>query len=233
MCSNRAGGTELIDERETSPAFAKAGYRTMEGVNRYLGGTRVVREFIADELDDFGEDRPLRVLDMGSGPCDIPMEISQWARQRGRVVSFTCLEPNPHARDMAREKMVDQQDLPIRVLPDRVEEHMPDRPYDCAVGSMFFHHFTDEQIVQMVSRLRGFVRRSVLINDLHRTPSAFIGFLLLSLVLAPDVCQDGLHSIRRSFRPAPLKAILERLPRVEVSVRRAYCLRVAAEVHFF
>lgn len=232
MCSNRAGGKELIDDPNSGGSFVRAGYRTMEGVNRYLGGTRVVRRFIAEELSSFDEDRPLRVLDMGSGACDIPIAVSEWAREQGRRVHFTCLEPNRHGRAMAREKLRRNAGLSVRVGADRVEEHVPDVPYDCAVGSMFFHHFSDGEILRMLSRLRGFVRRSVLINDLHRTPPAFVGFLLLSFALAPAVSRDGLHSIRRGFRPAALEDTLERLPRSEVRVRRHYLFRVAAEVRF-
>lgn len=232
MYSNRAGGTEQIDEMEATPAFARASYRAMEGVNRHLGGTRVVRQFIERELRDFDQDRPLRALDLGSGACDIPIAIARWAREHGYGVEFTCLEPNPHGRAMARAKLREHPYLPVEVREDRFEEYSPDTPYDCAVGSMFFHHFTDRQILDMLRRLRGFVRRSVLINDLHRTPVAFLGFMVLSFAAARAVTRDGLHSIRRGFRLSALKSTLEQVPDAEVRIRWAYLFRVAAEVRF-
>lgn len=232
MCSNRAGGREQIDEAGATAAFARASFRTMEGVNRSLGGTRVVKEFLERELRDFDGQGALRVLDLGAGSCDIPIAVSRWAREREYLVEFTCLEPNPHARAMARQKLRESPELAVRVRGERVEEYVPDAPHDYAVGSMFFHHFTDSEILCMLERLRGFVGRGVLINDLHRTPAAFIGFWLLSFAIAPAVSRDGLHSIRRGFRPAVLESVLGELRDVEVCVRRAYLFRVAAEVHF-
>ena len=104
--------------------------------------------------------------------------------------------------------------------------------YDYAVASMCFHHFSDSQIIAVLQRLRRFVRRGVLINDLRRSRAALLAVrpLLISMPLA--VRHDALLSIRRGFKVDELKHLLHRLNNVTVGVRAAHWFRIAATVRF-
>jgi len=119
-------------------------------------------------------------------------------------------------------------------LQQDVFSHQPQEPYDLAVASMCFHHFSDEQILDLVQRLRAFVRSGLLINDLRRSLPALAGAgLLLALSGAPaGVRHDALLSIRRGFKADELKTLLRRLPGISVRVTHEPWFRIAAVIDF-
>jgi ubiquinone/menaquinone biosynthesis C-methylase UbiE len=102
---SRATATEFLDRPDCDPALAAASYRFMETINGHLGGIRTVRRFLARETAERHAGAPLRILDIGSGRCDIPLAVSRWARANGVPLHFTCLEMAGHAVDIAREKL--------------------------------------------------------------------------------------------------------------------------------
>ena len=133
---------------------------------------------------------------------------------------------------MAREKLSRYPDVEVKLTAERLQDHVPESPYDCAVASFFFHHFSDAEILRLIRHLRGYVRHSLLINDLCRTSVAFCTFLFLSPALPGDVCSDGLLSIRRGFRPRRLRLLLQEVPDADAEVRCALFSRITAEVRF-
>ncbi|MFW6061232.1 MAG: methyltransferase domain-containing protein [Planctomycetota bacterium] len=227
MLSERAHGEEYLDRPDVDRHHAENSYRFMRWVNRYLGGTRAVRQYIRSQPPG-----PLRVLDIGAGVCDIPLSVTRGARAGGRGVEFTCLETNDDAIRVARQEIRHRRASGIRVVAEDVWAHRPAAPYDCAVGSMFFHHLPDDQILALLAHLRTFVRRSVLINDLRRTAGNYAGCLLATALLPPKVRHDALLSVRRSFRPGELRTLLEQMENVQVEMHTLSFSRLATVVRF-
>jgi len=96
---------------------------------------------------------------------------------------------------------------------------------------MTFHHFPDDQIDRLITHLRGFVRKAVLINDLHRSLLNYIAWFLLALPIDREIRHDGLLSILRGFKPAELARMLAKHDPTPV-IRRAWFRRVAGVVPF-
>jgi predicted nicotinamide N-methyase len=209
---------EYLDDADIDPALAAQGYRFMAAVNRRLGGVRVVRLYVDSMMRRLGV-RRLRVLDVGAGICDIAAAVSVWAAERGCEVTFDCIEPSPHAAGLAAEHLAAAQGR-VRLVRADAFTHQPDDAYDCAVGSLFFHHLSDQRALELLRRLRGFVRHGVLVNDLYRDALHYAGAAVLSAWAPAKLRHDALVSIRRSFCPRELKALLA----------AAGCSRVAAGV---
>jgi SAM-dependent methyltransferase len=233
MLEHRSYEKELLDQPDFDPVLARQGYTFMAFVNRFFGGIRAVRRFVAAEAALLPPGQPLRVLDIGSGVCDIPIAVARWASRRGLDVRFTCLEISPHAPEIARRK-IERARLGDRIclVQEDAFTHRPRQPYDCAVGSMFFHHLTEDQILALIGHLRPFVRQSLLVSDLERSWPDYLGARLLTLPLPSGLRHDALLSIRRSFRPAELEHLLRRLPDVTVEASGAWLFRVKAVVRF-
>jgi hypothetical protein len=231
---SRATATEFLDRPDCDPALAAASYRFMETVNCYFGGIRTVRRFLAAETAGRHAGAPLRILDIGSGSCDIPLAVSRWARARSIPLHFTCLEMAGHAADIARRQLARAGDPAVQLLQEDVFTHQPAEPYDCAMASMCFHHFSNAQILALLRRLRGFVLHSVLINDLRRSPLASLAarLLLTGTGASAGVRHDALLSIRRGFKISELRTLLRQLDRVTVSVEPARWFRIAAIIRF-
>jgi hypothetical protein len=137
-----------------------------------------------------------------------------------------------HAVDIAREQLARAGNPEVKLLQEDVFAHQPAEPYDYAVASMCFHHFSDAQILTLLRRIRGFVRNSVLINDLRRSRLAS---LLARMPLAgtpAGVRHDAQLSIRRGFKIDELSTLLRQLDSVTVSVEPARWFRIAAIIRF-
>ena len=234
MFDSRATTTEFLDRPDCDPALAAASYRFMETVNCRFGGIRVVQRFLATETAGRHAGVPLRILDIGSGSCDIPLAVSRWARANDIPLHFTCLEMADHAIDIARKQITRSGDPAVQLLQENAFTHQPAEPYDFAVASMCFHHFSNAQILTLLERLRGFVFNSVLINDLRRSRLASLGarLLLAGTGMPAGVQHDALLSIRRGFHIDELSTLLQQLDNVTVSVEPAHWFRIAAVIRF-
>lgn len=232
MFDSRATATEFLDSPDCDLTLAAASYQFMETVNGYFGGIRTVRQFLAAETAGRHAGSPLRILDIGSGSCDIPLAVSRWARASGIPLQFTCLEISGHAVDIARRQLAQTGDPAVQLVQEDVFTHQPVEPYDCAVASMCFHHFSNTQILTLLQRLRGFVRNSVLINDLRRSRRSSMAAKLLLAGAPAGVHHDALLSIRRGFKISELSSLLRQLDSVTVSVEAARWFRIAAVIRF-
>lgn len=232
MFDSRATATEFLDRPDCDPALAASSYRFMEMVNGCFGGIRMVRRFLTTETKGRHADAPLRILDIGSGSCDIPLAVSRWARARGIPLHFTCLEKAGHAVDIARGELARAGNPSVQLLQEDVFTHQPAEPYDCAVASMCFHHFSDAQILTLLRRLHGFVLNSVLINDLRRSQLAYLSARLLLVGTPAEVRHDALLSIRRGFKISELRSLLRQLDSITVSVEPTRWFRIAAIIRF-
>jgi 2-polyprenyl-3-methyl-5-hydroxy-6-metoxy-1,4-benzoquinol methylase len=229
---SRSTEMEFLDRPDCDPLLAAASYQFMEMINCYWGGTRTVRRFLSSEVAGRNTDAPLRVLDIGSGSCDIPLAVSRWANARGIPMQITCLEMADHAVEIARRKIDQTDNSAVRLIQEDVFTYQPDRPYDCAIASMCFHHFSDTQIRSLLERLSGFVLRSVLINDLRRSRMASLAAQVMLAGKMSGVRHDALLSIQRGFKVGELNDLLQKLSGVTVSVRPALWFRIAAIIRF-
>jgi len=119
------------------------------------------------------------------------------------------------ASDIARQRLARADDPAVHLLQDDAFTHQPAEPYDYAVASLCFHHFSDTQILMLLQRLRGFVTRGVLINDLRRSPWASLAARLLltgnrrAISRSADPPLSRPHAARlrmRGWRPLRLRA---------------------------
>ena len=231
MYDARSTSLEYLDRPDCDTALSAESYRFMEIINSYFGGIRVVQQFMQAETAR-RNGVPLRILDIGSGSCDIPLSVLHWARKNCISLDYTCLETSGCAIDAARANIDREGNPPMRLLQEDAFTHQPAEPYDCAVASMCFHHFSDPQILALIERLRGFVRNSVLINDLLRSELAALAVRLLLVNRSAGVRHDTLLSIQRGFKAKELRTLLSKLDNVTVSVNPAPWFRVAAIIRF-
>ena len=231
MFRQRARGSEFLDAPDSDPRLTEQSYRFMKLVNRIGGGTRVVREFLEAELADWPKEKPVRILDIGVGGGDIPLAIVRWARKRDYDIEFTCVDFNAKALEVTQRAIDRAGGDGIKLIEADIFQYQPINDFDYAMGSMVFHHFAEAEIHRLVTHLCGFVRKALLINDLHRN---LLNYLVCSILVIPldrEIRHDALLSIRRGFKPAELRGILKEHDPAP-AVTRSWFSRVAGVVRF-
>lgn len=139
------------------PDVARASLRDLARINRYLGGYYVLGKLfqsVAKPCDRFS------VLDIGAASGDMGAAI----RRRYPGAQVTSLDyKGDHLAQAADPKVVADAFL----LPFRASS------FDFVFSSLFLHHFTNDQVVELFRSFRGLARRAVLAIDLDRGPLAY------------------------------------------------------------
>jgi len=111
--------------------------------------------------------------------------------------------------------------------------HLPfaDNAFDYAICSLFTHHFTDENVVKIVSEMNRVSRRKIFVVDLHRHRAAYFSYKLFcrAFRISRLVREDGSLSVLRSFTPDELQHIGEKAGLEKVSVKRIAPFRLVLE----
>jgi ubiquinone/menaquinone biosynthesis C-methylase UbiE len=83
--------------------------------------------------------------------------------------------------------------------------------FDFVFSSLFLHHFTDAQIVELLRDFGRVARRGVLMIDLERNPIAyfFLPWTRWLLGWDPVTVHDGKISVEAAFRPRELASLAE------------------------
>jgi SAM-dependent methyltransferase len=202
----RAAGAERMDEPGQDPAELGRSLADLRGVNRWLGGYRVVLHHLARLVAR--HPRPAyRVLDVATGSADIPLKISAWARRKG--IRMEIAATDLHATTLAYARKQAAADPDVRVEPaDALDLPYADGAFDFALCSTALHHFdARDQLLRVLGELDRVAGIGGIINDLRRSRPALVGANLLAATFwrtHPVTRHDGPLSVRRAFTPAEL-----------------------------
>jgi 2-polyprenyl-3-methyl-5-hydroxy-6-metoxy-1,4-benzoquinol methylase len=200
---------ELLDQ--ASPEVARDNLRDLVRINRYLGGhailRRIMTDFVHSEQDRFS------MLDVGAASGDMGAVL----RRRYPRATITSLDSKCiHLEEAAQPKLAgDAFALPFSV-----------GSFDFVFSSLFLHHFSDDQVMELFRSFRTVARRAVLAIDLERGPLAYrfipatrwlFGWHDISLY-------DGPASVRAAFKKDELLALALRagLDQARVNVHRPW-----------
>lgn len=206
----RAAGAELMDAPDQDPRELESSLADLRGVNRWLGGTRVVMRHLLPMMRRLG--RPCRVLDVATGSADIPLVLARRARERGLAVTVLATDNHATTLEAARRTVAAAREPGVRVTrADALALPFADGAFDFALCSTALHHFdTRADALRVLRELDRVAAFGVVVNDLARSRAALLGARLLAATLwrrHPVTRHDGPLSVRRAFTPAELRAL--------------------------
>jgi 2-polyprenyl-3-methyl-5-hydroxy-6-metoxy-1,4-benzoquinol methylase len=203
----RMAGEELMDEPGRPPSELAHALSDLRGVNRWLGGTRVVLRHLARLI--YRDPREsYRVLDIGTGSGDIPLSILRWAKARGIGIEIVATDNHPTTLELARRHTAEAREITIEQA-DALALPYGDRTFDIALCSTALHHFdAEEDVVRVLREMDRVTRIGFIVNDLARSRAALVGARLLAATVWRHhvlTRHDGPLSVRRAFTPAELR----------------------------
>lgn len=149
--------------------------------------------------------RPLRVLDIATGSADLPIRLAQRARANQLQIQFSACDLSPTALEVAAQAAA-QAEVSIKFfIWDAVADPIP-ADFDLIMVSLFLHHLSDEQIVQLLTKLSHAKPSLILINDLARSwwNLATVSLAARLLSRSSVVHFDAPASVRAAFTKAEL-----------------------------
>jgi len=159
----------------------------------------------------------LTILDVASGSGDVAHAVYRKLRDR-YVCQFFLADISPHALRIAQARFAD---TPVETYCiDAIHDSLPTA--DVIVCSLFLHHLTDHDCVQLLRSMSASTRRLIVISDLRRstygTTLARIVPKLLST--SPIVHTDALKSARAAFTVPELQSIATKAQLANIQITR-------------
>lgn len=223
MFATRSLEPERIDTGDYTPAEYERFLKEIRFINRATGDLRTLKKtlFRAIERDD---QREFSVLDVGAGSGEMLGYIAQFASRTGRKAKLTGLDLNEiSARTVAQNPAI------ATVRADALRMPFGDDSVDYAICSLFTHHLSDEQVINVLQEMSRVSRRGIFVIDLHRHAMAYALYQVFCVVfrLSPLVREDGSLSIKRGFKPTELLELGKKAGLVNASVKRYLVYRLA------
>jgi len=200
---------EIMDDHEPEQEVVDKVYAFLRMTNRRFGGTAATLGRLEWFASGWRSGERIDVLDIAAGAADVARALVSWGRRRGFDLRVTAVDLSASALDYARRSGPPDERLRF-VRADVLSECFRDRSFDYVISSLFFHHLSDEQIVDVLTASDRLARRGLIVNDLVRSPKAWLLTWLVTWPFHPILHHDGPLSVRRALTPEELLALARR-----------------------
>ena len=190
---------EFMDEPDIAARDLKSNLRFIRWVNRRLGGTRAVLNYLRAWSVRWPQStQPIRIVDVATGSADIPQAILAWSARHNLKVEILALDIHAGTLAIARSWCHAQPNLAF-IQADALQLPFADGSVDYALSSMFLHHLPDAQAAAVVAQLVRISRRGVIVNDLLRDHHALQWVKMMTLFASRTIKYDARLSIRKGW----------------------------------
>jgi hypothetical protein len=197
---------ELLDLGAGTSADVKASLADLWRINRYLGGVPALTRHLFPRLR--AQTGVVTLADIGTGSAQIPALIARWAQKHRVSVRILAVDFAARHLDVARGFVRAVPNVHL-VRADAQHLPLPRESVDYIISSVFLHHFSPEQVVELLRETFSLARRSIIMSDGERGLLPLIGFKLAQPVFARShiTRNDGAASIRRAYTPSELRQL--------------------------
>jgi ubiquinone/menaquinone biosynthesis C-methylase UbiE len=230
--AQRSREKEIMDDLDCSGPVLEQTLRELKTINRLLGGNGVTNRGLSQVVQRFPQDY-YSLVDLGCGGGDMIAVMQAWASKKHIPIQFIGADANANTIALAKERQANLKGIHWQVA-NVFDPGFLDEQVDIATCTLFTHHFTDEELVQLFQGLKRKVRLAIVINDLHRHPLAYysIKWLTRWFSKSPMVQNDAALSVLRSFKRRDWNSIFEEagLGKVEIHWRWAFRWQICVYV---
>jgi 2-polyprenyl-3-methyl-5-hydroxy-6-metoxy-1,4-benzoquinol methylase len=213
MFSKRSYQAEIMDDFAISGEIMQKTIQEIDFINRWLGGNAITLKGISELYKplshNFSSQNPLQVVDLGCGSGEMLTLLAQWAKKRNIPAIFTGIDANDYIITLAQQNTTQYSEIFYKNL-NVFSEKFASENYDIATATLFCHHFTDEELIRLLTQLKNQVKVGIVINDLHRHWFAYYSIKMLTSWFSKSylVKNDAKLSVLRAFRKKELENIL-------------------------
>jgi 2-polyprenyl-3-methyl-5-hydroxy-6-metoxy-1,4-benzoquinol methylase len=232
--STRSDDVEIMDDLACSGEVVHQTLREIENINRLLGGNYVTVDGVARLIKAVhgprstvhGREVILNVTDLGCGGGDLLKLIRKWALKKGVSLSYTGIDANPNIVAYAQAHTSGTPGIAFETV-DIFSDEFKRRKFDIVTGTLFFHHFSSDQLVSFFHQLKQQTSVGIVINDIHRHWFAYYSIKWLTQIFSKSsmVKFDAPLSVVRAFRKNELREIMRRAGIAHYTLRWMWAFR--------
>lgn len=208
--SKRSTAIEIMDDLSCSGSVVDQTLVEIEFINKWLGGNAVTLSGLQKILKHYPKNNTLKIADLGCGGGEMLRLIAQKIRTQHRQATLTGIDANPNIIAFAHAHTTPTDEIQFKSL-NILSEEFNHSTYDIVVATLFFHHFTKQELVGVFARFKNNLKCGVVVNDLHRHWLAYYSIKLLTFLFSKSemVKFDAPLSVLRGFTRKDLMDILQ------------------------
>lgn len=231
--SKRSSNDEIMDDLNSSGKDLEQALRELDTINYLLGGNYVTINGIDQLLQEAHHSKAFEIVDVGCGGGDILKCIRVFLNKKSIHAKLTGIDANANVISFARAHTMRSMDIQYEAV-NIFSEEFKRRRFDIITGTLFFHHFTSDQLVEFFRQLKMQTSVGLIINDIHRHWFSYYSIKWLTQLFSksPMVKHDGPQSVLRAFSKLELVSILRQAGIDNYRIRWRWAFRWQVIVRF-
>lgn len=246
---NRSSQKEILDQKNIPFADIALNMKELEWINSHLGGHSITIGGFRKLLNGYktilevgGEDnangelpllvcppnankKSISVCEIGCGGGDNLNALHKFCIKKNIAANFIGIDINEECVVFAKENsLIKKAEF---IVSDYKKVSFENEKPDIIFSSLFCHHFTDDELIEMIKWMRENSKIGFFINDLHRHPVAYHFIKAATRIFSKSylVKNDAPVSVLRGFKKNEWKNILGKANIKNYSIKWKWAFR--------
>jgi len=217
MFLKRSYEKEIMDDFSINDDRIDDALNELKLVNKFLGGINTSKAGFRFLLNHKKSD-PVKVLDIGSGASD----IFEALHKRFPNLNLYSLDRNERTCEFIKAEKIS-----VPIYGDAQNPPIKKESVSVVHASLFLHHFTEDEIKDLIKSSLSIAKYGMIINDLRRSVWALMGIKLLTTLCSKSsmVKNDAPLSVKRGFIKSELIDMLKSLNIINYKIKRKWAFR--------
>lgn len=196
---DRSSVKELLDGDDIPFDDIRQNMKELNTINTFLGGHNITVAGVAAILNRLPGKKAITICEIGCGGGDNLIAINSWCSKNKIPVQFIGIDIKKECIDFAKSQCayLDAE----WIQNDYASTSFGIKKPDIIFSSLFCHHFSNNDVVNMLCWMRLNCSKGFFINDLHRHPVAYYSIRWITKLFSSSylVKNDAPLSVARGF----------------------------------
>lgn len=208
---HRTQESEIMDDFSLEGDELREALDQIARINQFLGGNKVTLNGIKKVIP-LTTTKTISIADIGCGNGDMLRMLSDYAQKNKLNFKLIGIDANDFTINYAKKLSVAYPNIEYQCV-DIFSKDFKTLTFDIILCTLTLHHFTNEQILNIITTFKDNAKTGIIINDLHRSKLAYRLFELICVIFKLNRMSrlDGLVSILRGFKKNELEEFSKKL----------------------
>jgi 2-polyprenyl-3-methyl-5-hydroxy-6-metoxy-1,4-benzoquinol methylase len=207
--NSRSSEGEVMDDLASSGADLHQALRELDTINYLLGGNYVTLNGVKQLTEALPTNNPITIVDLGCGSGDMLRWIRRWLEKKKIPAILKGIDANPNVVKYASAHTPAACEIQYENI-NIFSEEFKAQKFDVVTGTLFFHHFTNTELVAFLKQLKKQTSVGLIINDIHRHWFSYYSIKWLTQLFSKSIMvkHDAPQSVLRAFSKDELLQVL-------------------------
>jgi len=217
---------EIMDDFSLKGEELRDALDKIAAINQLLGGNKLTLSGVKQLLTNHDKNKTITIVDIGCGNGDMLRMLADYGRAQHLKLNLIGIDANAFTISYAEQLTEKYSNISFNCM-DIFSPQFDKLNYDIVLCTLTLHHFSDNDIEDIIATFKKNAAIGVVINDLHRSKLAYRLFAVICRIFALNRMsrKDGLVSILRGFKKEELEVYSQKLNLKNYSIHWKWAFR--------